>query len=138
VGNQIRITNFYYSTGYVECATYEDCRDYLQKHPELITKPLADEMYEKAFLTLKTHSPEFGARFARNAQIIQYLLDIRKVRNHNQFFLPISICKPLRQLFHLWLLHWRYVSYRVSLFSHDLYQLKEAPSSTNRLCAASP
>ncbi len=33
--------------GYVECATYEECRDYLQKHPELINKDVSDEMFQK-------------------------------------------------------------------------------------------
>src|SRR5262249_25618406 len=58
---------------YVECATFEECRDFLIKHNEVITKEVSDEMYEKAFLVLKTHPPEIGTRFIRNAQIIQYL-----------------------------------------------------------------
>lgn len=32
---------------YVECATFEECRDWLQKHPELINKKISDEMFEK-------------------------------------------------------------------------------------------
>ncbi len=32
--------------GFVECATFEECRDYLQKHPEIITKEISEEMFE--------------------------------------------------------------------------------------------
>jgi len=41
-------------------------------------------MFQKGFLTLKTHPPEFGTRFIRNAQILQYLLDIRKASSGQQ------------------------------------------------------
>ncbi len=33
---------------------------------------------------MATHPPEFGTRFIRNAQILQYLLDIRKASSGQQ------------------------------------------------------
>ncbi|PRP79301.1 hypothetical protein PROFUN_12442 [Planoprotostelium fungivorum] len=51
--------------GFVECDTFQECRDYLQKYPQLISK-------------------EFGSRFIRNAQILQYLLDLRKISSGQQ------------------------------------------------------
>jgi len=70
--------------GYVECESFENCRDYLQKHPELINKDVSDEMYQKAYLALKSHPPVIGTRFIRNAQILQYLLDLRKISGGQQ------------------------------------------------------
>jgi len=70
--------------GFVECASYEECKDWLQKHPQIITKEVSDEMFQKGYLALKTHPPEIGTRFIRNAQILQYLLDIRKASGGQQ------------------------------------------------------
>eukprot|EP01116_Phalansterium_solitarium_P003835 TRINITY_DN14666_c0_g1_i1.p1 TRINITY_DN14666_c0_g1~~TRINITY_DN14666_c0_g1_i1.p1 ORF type:complete len:222 (-),score=43.73 TRINITY_DN14666_c0_g1_i1:233-898(-) len=70
--------------GYVECGTFEECRDFLIEHPELINKQIADEMFERGYMTLGTHPPEFGTRFIRNSQIISYLLDLRKVSHGQQ------------------------------------------------------
>jgi len=69
---------------YVECATYEDCRECLIKHPEIISKQTSDEMFQKGWLALKSHPVEIGTRFIRNAQILQYLLDLRKASNGQQ------------------------------------------------------
>jgi len=69
---------------YVECESFEDCRDHLIKHNELINKQVSDEMFEKGFLALKSHPPEIGTRFIRNAQILQYLLDLREVSGGQQ------------------------------------------------------
>jgi Cdc37 Hsp90 binding domain/MYND finger len=71
---------------YVECETYEQCRDFLIHHLDLINKKTIDEMYEKAFYTLgdEDHPVAIGARFIRNAQILQYLLDIRKASSNQQ------------------------------------------------------
>jgi len=70
--------------GYVDCETYEDCRDFLIKHQELINRKTMDQMYERAWMVLRTHPPQFGTRFIRNAQIIQYLLDLRKISSGQQ------------------------------------------------------
>eukprot|EP01117_Protostelium_nocturnum_P002952 TRINITY_DN13887_c0_g1_i1.p1 TRINITY_DN13887_c0_g1~~TRINITY_DN13887_c0_g1_i1.p1 ORF type:complete len:197 (+),score=77.89 TRINITY_DN13887_c0_g1_i1:81-671(+) len=70
--------------GYVECETFQQCRDYLQSHPELISKEVADEMFERGFVVLKTHPLQFGTRFIRNAQILTYLLDLRKISGGQQ------------------------------------------------------
>jgi len=70
--------------GFVECETYEECRVYLVKNPQIITKEISDEMFQKGFLCLKTHPKEIGTRFIRNAQILQYLLDIRKASGGQQ------------------------------------------------------
>lgn len=97
--------------GFVECATYEECRDYLQKHPDLIKKevcsvfPLfhqrkthmrdditcfdslhqvSDSLFEKGYLVWDSQPHQISARFIRNAQMIQYLLDLRKVSNGQQ------------------------------------------------------
>ena len=43
--------------GFVECASYEECKDWLQKHPQIITKEVSDEMFQKGYLALKTHPP---------------------------------------------------------------------------------
>jgi hypothetical protein len=43
--------------GFVECETYEDCRDYLIKHPQIINKIVSDEMFQKGYLALRTHPP---------------------------------------------------------------------------------
>jgi len=70
--------------GFVECESFEDCRNYLQKHLAIINKEVSDEMFQKGYLALKTHPPEIGTRFIRNAQILQYLLDIRKASGGQQ------------------------------------------------------
>eukprot|EP01119_Soliformovum_irregulare_P009119 TRINITY_DN2225_c0_g1_i1.p1 TRINITY_DN2225_c0_g1~~TRINITY_DN2225_c0_g1_i1.p1 ORF type:complete len:207 (+),score=43.29 TRINITY_DN2225_c0_g1_i1:58-678(+) len=70
--------------GFVECASYEECRDWLAKHPAIINKATSDEMFQKGYLALKTHPVEIGSRFIRNAQILQYLLDIRKASGGQQ------------------------------------------------------
>ena len=70
--------------GFVECATYEECRAYLQKHPELIKKEVSDSLFEKAYLIWDSQPRQISARFVRNAQIIQYLLDLRKASNGQQ------------------------------------------------------
>lgn len=33
--------------GFVECGTFEECREYLIKHPQIITKEVSDEMFQK-------------------------------------------------------------------------------------------
>lgn len=38
----------------------------------------------KGYLALRTHPPEIGTRFIRNAQILQYLLDLRKASGGQQ------------------------------------------------------
>jgi hypothetical protein len=69
---------------YVECESFEDCKAHLIKHPELINKDICDEMYQKGYLALKSHPPVIGTRFIRNAQILQYLLDLRKISGGQQ------------------------------------------------------
>jgi len=70
--------------GFVECATYEECRSYLQKHPDLIKKEVSDSLFEKGYLIWDSQPHEISARFIRNAQIIQYLIDLRKASNGQQ------------------------------------------------------
>ena len=69
---------------YVECGTYEQCRDFLQQHPELIDKKVADSLFENGFLIWDSQPHAISARFIRNAQIINYLLDIRKASGGQQ------------------------------------------------------
>eukprot|EP01118_Nematostelium_gracile_P000375 TRINITY_DN1039_c0_g1_i1.p1 TRINITY_DN1039_c0_g1~~TRINITY_DN1039_c0_g1_i1.p1 ORF type:complete len:211 (-),score=65.96 TRINITY_DN1039_c0_g1_i1:54-686(-) len=70
--------------GFVECESFKDCRDWLITHPQIITKEISDEMFQKGYLALKTHPVQIGTRFIRNAQILQYLLDIRKASGGQQ------------------------------------------------------
>src|SRR3954464_14758514 len=59
---------------FVECESFEDCRAFLIKHPEVITKDVrafiltlalrltrkpqfSDELYQKGYMALKTHPP---------------------------------------------------------------------------------
>lgn len=69
---------------YVECATYEECRSFLQKHPELIDKKVADSLFENGYMIWETQPHAISARFIRNGQIINYLLDIRKASGGQQ------------------------------------------------------
>lgn len=69
---------------YVECATYEECRDFLQKHPCLIDKKVADSLFENGYMIWETQPHAISARFIRNGQIINYLLDIRKASGGQQ------------------------------------------------------
>ena len=69
---------------YVECSTYEECKLFLQKHTALIDSEVADSLIEKAFMIWNEHPHAIAERFVRNGQILQYLLDLRKVSNGQQ------------------------------------------------------
>lgn len=69
---------------YVDCDTYEQCKEFLQRHPELIDQKVCDSLFEKGFLVFATHPPQISLRFIRNGQIINYLLDLRRATNGQQ------------------------------------------------------
>ncbi|KAH3761444.1 hypothetical protein Pelo_6728 [Pelomyxa schiedti] len=70
--------------GFVDCDGYEECRDYLQRHPHLIKQNVCDSLFEKGYLVFGTHPRAISHRFIRNAQVIHYLLDIQKATSGQQ------------------------------------------------------
>eukprot|EP00727_Mastigamoeba_balamuthi_P005181 m51a1_g14661 putative pleckstrin homology domain-containing protein 1-like (292) ;mRNA; r:13200-15564 len=63
---------------FVECVRYEDCRSFLQKHPELIRQDVCDSLFERACMIWDEAPHEVVERFVRASQMVNYLVDVRR------------------------------------------------------------
>eukprot|EP00727_Mastigamoeba_balamuthi_P009411 m51a1_g5092 hypothetical protein (135) ;mRNA; f:268637-269202 len=68
----------------VELVHYEDCRDFLQQHPQLISQAVSDSLFEKGYMIWDTHPREIAERFIRDAQMLHYMVDLQRASNGQQ------------------------------------------------------